>query len=863
MESGGTGESGDTGGTAEQIPQSDVGGTFWNSFGILSNGAPQVSPLEELLAEPDCDLEAVLQQEDVLPEYKAGNERLILRLTRPDAVLRLIEFITVPPPEGAAPERIHRFPFLAVELISYGAERVFEAMACASTPEIFNALWGFLDAPPNEDCESVLAGYFSRAAMALFTKNQEGMTRLIHRQGLADSLFDRFLEWLHFRAVAELFVRMLCVEQMAELVFPVPGLAERLLRPFVAGSGAHHEGVENAALIAIELLNQRESLFYGDDFLRQLSSPSVVGLLADQVFDALPSTAAAASKVLSNILFQVCVAPRCASQDGSAITLSPLSPPLTLHSEDEAPVVAADGVAGSLDEFEAAPKVMSSPPRSPISQPRAEAPAQWLSSRSQGLLKEFSPLVPRMRVVLDDALERAPPLGSSLPSSSGRPTLGSSTLEVVNLLAMLLRGAGSCKSANSASAIMAIIDSEQLLTKCWDLVFRHPLSGPLHNAVRALMDEVFNATDPTKPTLLLGLLHNGGLIQKVAEEFKNDMDVIHVANGDDVERPRRVRPGYMGHLHLVCSRIQKFAWTSVEVFGELNFQPAWYDVVEPVLEALNRLHAEELGGGINLPAQEEEEPELVLPPSVAAQAVPSNLLSTSGPAEAPASGAGGAEGTDSDAMALQEERVRTSTAGLGITATPPVLPVLGEAPGGSDDAPPDFLRSCLNMQEPDVPEPPPDMLPMEHGAYAPLQPLESTPPFTGMVGPSGASSQRPTVQDQDRIAWIGGPFGPPHTVDLHAPSMTISPARALDEAGRDDSETRVPPPPPVSSDILPSPGPELQHQLPPPPPLPPPLSWQQPVAGAPLVEDTKPTLPPGAAGLMTTSPGYSAMQNGH
>eukprot|EP00913_Durusdinium_trenchii_P019812 g18624.t1 len=74
-------------GCKAKAAMSEDGGSFWATFGGGgSDGAPQVSALEKLLQTPNCSVEALLDEEEVIQEFKTGNKSLVARLSEPDGI---------------------------------------------------------------------------------------------------------------------------------------------------------------------------------------------------------------------------------------------------------------------------------------------------------------------------------------------------------------------------------------------------------------------------------------------------------------------------------------------------------------------------------------------------------------------------------------------------------------------------------------------------------------------------------------------------------------------------------------------------------------------------------------------------------
>jgi hypothetical protein len=521
-----------------------------------------------------------LDDEDVIQEFRGGNEALVSRLCQPDATQALIEFITIEPPEGAQGHRCFRYPFVAVELMTCAAA----ADSLAPIISRSDSFWDFLESTPPHEVNPVLAGYFARSAASfLATSHHTEIVEYLRARG-ADALLQRFLERLHMRSLAELLARFLCAEQAAQLVFSTEGLAELLVGRLSSQSEPKGSDTENVALITLELLAQKDSICYGDEILRQLTSPRVIEILMNHVFGSGP-TAQAALSILTSLVFHTNVQPKGVSMGVTSVstpmsTLSP--PPLVLRGDDDLVNIGADDPLEALPPVgEVAPPRTPSPPRSPRTSASA-CPAAWLSAHGAALMRDICLHLPRLRTMLEGVLKRGPPPAPSSATCHSN-VLGSTVLEVIGLLSMIVR-------TGSPEVLEAVLN-EQLLPRCLEMFFQHPWSSLLHNAIVGLISSVASATDGVRPELVLSLLREG-LGERLVEEYQAEAALFGT-------RQPGPRVGYMGHLYNVCCEFQDYGSRVPEVGSAFSALSGWSDVVLPELERITAVHAQDMGGGIN------------------------------------------------------------------------------------------------------------------------------------------------------------------------------------------------------------------------------------------------------------------------
>ncbi|CAE8633805.1 unnamed protein product [Polarella glacialis] len=559
----------------------DGGGSFWSTFGGANDaaGMPEATGLEQLLQDPSCSVEAILEEEDVIQEFKGCNERLVMRLCQPDAQKVLMDCITCEPPPNASSSRCFRYPFVTVELMTCGPAVFCQALVSPDNTEAMDLLWSFIGSTPPSQVNPVLAGYFSRTAGSLFQKYPHEVVDYLRRRG-TETLLEEFLERLHLRSLAELFARLLCAEDSSQVVFQTTDLVPKLLARW-QDQGSGSDAQENITLIVAELLSQKDVLIFIEDLMHQLTEPSTVRRLVDHIFIQQPGGVPAATSLLSTVIIHTHTGRNCTSACASTPTLSPLSPPHMLAEEDDMVNVGIDEPV--VNEAASTRSEPRSPPCSPSPTLRGDNSDEWLERRTMSLMRELSGHFPRFRELLDTTLTQSSSL--AMPQGSIQP-VGSTALEVVNLVSTLAR--------TGSEVILEAVLNNQLLPRCLEVFFRCPWSSLLHNSVRLLFSEVVSCTEGSRPQLLRQLLTEANFAEKLVEEYSAEAEVKASAT-----RQRHSRVGYMGHLFLMSGELRDFgSEQSPEVGKLLASTSGWVDVVLPALDSTLRVLNEQLGGGV-------------------------------------------------------------------------------------------------------------------------------------------------------------------------------------------------------------------------------------------------------------------------
>ncbi|CAE7333299.1 Ppp6r3, partial [Symbiodinium natans] len=526
-------------------------------------------------------LRGLLDEEEIIQEFKTGNPRLVARLSEPDAIQALMEFITLEPRADAPCNRCFRYPFLTVELITCGPPKFLELLVNPKSCNALELLWGFLGSTAPGEVNSVLAGYFARTAAALLSKHQKEVLEYLRQRG-PDQLLREFLDRIHLRSLAELFARLLCAEGEAQVVFPTQNIVAQLLEKWQeceAGGDAQ----ENITLIIAELLSQKDVLYWIEDLTHQLTSPATVRFLIEHIFRRAGGVPPAMS-----LLTTVIVHTTAGIKDGmtevcaSTPTLSPLSPPSPALVAGEEDMTLDEGVVGEASTARAA---TLSPPSTPNTTLRSTTSEEWMERRRAALLREVASHFPRLREVLDAGLAQAAE-DPSLAMPQGRICpVGGTTLEVISLIATVAR--------SGLDVILEALLNHQLLPRCVEVFFRHPWSSLLHNSVKQLLLEVLSGTDHLRQELIRQLLKEARLAQRLASEY-----AAEAAWKAATVKPRHARVGYMGHLFLIACELRDYGNTKSAEVGELlSSTPGWSEVLGSIND-IQGLHREQLGGGV-------------------------------------------------------------------------------------------------------------------------------------------------------------------------------------------------------------------------------------------------------------------------
>lgn len=392
-------------------------------------------------------------------------------------------------------------------------------------------------------------------------------------------MLEQFIQRIHLRSLAELFAQLLSAEAEKQVLFSTRDLVGRLLRRWEEEE-INSDAQENITLILAELLRKKDVLCCIEDLLQQLTSPNTVRFLVDHIFSTQGSAVPAATTLLSAVIAHTTAGRQDLSVCVSTPTLSPLSPPSPMIlSDDEVVNIGADE--------HVLPEVVSRsvpPPNSPEPTLRGiDHPDEWLERRHVSLMREICSYFPRLRDLLDIALQQSDAL--NMPQGKICP-VGSTTLEVVSLISTLTR--------TGSDVVFEEILNTGLLPCCVEVFFRHCWSSLLHNSVTLLLSEVLASSEGNRPKLVDQLLNEAHFASRLVQEYTADVEWSRLA-----PKQRHARVGYMGQLFTISTQLRDYGVRcSSQVREQLASTAGWTEVVLPTLEGIQRLHSLPLGGGI-------------------------------------------------------------------------------------------------------------------------------------------------------------------------------------------------------------------------------------------------------------------------
>lgn len=556
------------------------------------------------------DLESLLDDIDIVSEFRMINSILLGRFACQEAIVLLVGYLVRE--HDHLPEMSQRQrPYVSFELL--GTDSMMEVMLQAERDADgkgpVNYLWDFLEAEPARYSSAIFAGYACPLLAALFHRDAEVIARTLTERGPA-KILAQLLHWIEFRCVAELLALLIYADGPASNVLPFEVLISPMLDVLSNQTETSNDACAEHVALAMDALFTKALIMNTTSFpdggtvngqlLSRLTSPSVLTALIDLVahnggHPGKPSAILIHSgTVLSNAVQQL-----------FQISPNPLLP-CRLSSPQFADVRPAEGTPVSSNSTMASGPTSNDGTFQGVHFESGRAVVAEICARLDDLCCHLPcatiPLYFAGQTNSDEYNASVPSLGNS--------RCGPVALEIVRVLVTLARTG--CQDAFDAFAQFKI------LKRCILALFACPWSSVFHNAIRAVFIEVTAHREQGAPLVSELLLDAGLMEQVVGVHRKWRLAVFHLAADaaeatcDNLEEPipgetqESQNPktkfatscdvGYLGPLLCILSEIHGLAQSNADVAAALQTVPGWRETVEPELVAMETLQSLPLGG---------------------------------------------------------------------------------------------------------------------------------------------------------------------------------------------------------------------------------------------------------------------------
>ncbi|KAJ3416749.1 hypothetical protein HDV05_000123 [Chytridiales sp. JEL 0842] len=596
---------------------------FWR-FGIQSN-----SSIDALLEKENVTLDELFEDEDLLQD-----------LCRPQVLAQLLVYVTAQDLDEA---KRFKYPYIACEVIACEIYAVCEAVL--NTEGLLDNFWKFLERPAPID--PLQASYFSKVNGVLIQKKAGEMAQFVRSQ---PAIISHVLRHIGNSSVAELLLKIISVEEVPEGQGIVLWLSQQGIIPSLVGRldptlevEIHNTAAQTILdIIAVSYQNmgamdqmELPSTAGGNSLVDTLKSEPVVRKMVDYMLDNTapnaPSSLANGINIMIELIRRYCSEIEQAEYqqhhyqtqdiDTRPAIIIPTQEKLQLLSVDLSDLLKV--VGERVNEFAA----LLTNPRNQIAADTTVGKVTPLGSERLKTCELFAEILHLQYLYFSSPLFERLVFGTMdgepvpvIPNPDGLVKPSSEVDARKEMIA---------SRQNVADALISVTEkcvSAKTLPHCLDLFFKYPWHNFLHSVVYDMIAKVFNTYTFTstanfrplnpdgtevapggEPTpletkmsslkgffakLVLSILVEGELTKKITNAQRQ--------NDFEIEQPKGVRLGYMGHLTYiadeVCKLWEKCAHEFQSTAGALVDSDEWQEYVMGVLRETKERDRQPLGG---------------------------------------------------------------------------------------------------------------------------------------------------------------------------------------------------------------------------------------------------------------------------
>ncbi|KAK1422811.1 hypothetical protein QVD17_18100 [Tagetes erecta] len=174
---------------------------FWRMTGLSTT-----SPVDTILDKENYTLEELLDEDEIIQECKALNNRLINFLREKNQVEQLVRYIVEEPPEDAEKGRAFKFPFIACEIFTCEVDIILKALV--EDEELMNLLFSFVN--PEHPHSTLLAGYFSKVVVCLLLRKTAQLMNYIQSH---QDIVERLVDLIGITSIMEVLIRLIGADE--------------------------------------------------------------------------------------------------------------------------------------------------------------------------------------------------------------------------------------------------------------------------------------------------------------------------------------------------------------------------------------------------------------------------------------------------------------------------------------------------------------------------------------------------------------------------------------------------------------------------------------------------------------------------
>nr|CAB3473400.1 unnamed protein product [Digitaria exilis] len=174
---------------------------FWRMTGLSA-----ASPVDTILDKENFTLEELLDEDEIIQECKALNQRLINFLRDKAQVEQLLRYVVEEVPEDSEKKRSFKFPFIACEIFTCEIDVILRTLV--EDEELMDLLFSFVK--PDHPHSTLLSGYFSKVVICLMLRKTAPLMNYV--QGHPEIVV-QLVDLIGITSIMEVLIRLIGADE--------------------------------------------------------------------------------------------------------------------------------------------------------------------------------------------------------------------------------------------------------------------------------------------------------------------------------------------------------------------------------------------------------------------------------------------------------------------------------------------------------------------------------------------------------------------------------------------------------------------------------------------------------------------------
>eukprot|EP00833_Pecoramyces_ruminatium_P000440 jgi/Orpsp1_1/1174472/evm.model.c7180000050247.1 len=213
---------------------------FWG-FGYQSQ-----STIDGVLEKPECTLEMLLEEEDIIQECKGHHTKLIEFLAQPENLSKMIELLTFGD-DNYDETKQFKYALICSEIICCELWPILDGLA--NHPEILDRFWSFIET--DEQLVPYRANCFSRICIVLIQTKPQVMINFIKTK---ENSISNILKHIENSSISDLLLKLMLIEDIDNTYQIIEWLSdEHVIAQLIDRLNPYNEPEQHSLIIQILL----------------------------------------------------------------------------------------------------------------------------------------------------------------------------------------------------------------------------------------------------------------------------------------------------------------------------------------------------------------------------------------------------------------------------------------------------------------------------------------------------------------------------------------------------------------------------------------------------------------------------------